>query len=114
MLKKFLLLLLLFSISIHGQFNIKGTINPVNNYTWILLYKLENGKKVFVNNANIENGKFQLKLSEKEPNGIYRAYYQLENNLYVEFIYNDEEVTFNFDPNNPSESIEFTSSQENI
>ena len=112
--KKFLLFLLLFSVSIHGQFTIKGTINPDNNYTWILLYKLENGKNIFVDNANIENGKFQLNLSENQPNGIYRAYYELENSLFVEFIYNNEEVAFNFDPNNPSETIEFTSSDENI
>ena len=114
MTKNILILACLFSISLTAQYSIKGTINPSNNYTWILLYKLENGKKEFVNNATVENGKFQLQLSEKEPNGIYRAYYQLENNLYVEFIYNNEEVTFKFDPNNPTETIEFSSSKENI
>jgi len=110
---KLFLIALLFSLSSYAQFSIKGTIDPDHNYTWILLYKLENGRQEYVDNATVENGKFEFKIGETDPTGIYRAYYQIENNLYVEFIYNKENVEFSFNPNEPIESIVFSSSDDN-
>jgi len=111
--KKFLLLIILFSIPSYAQISIKGTINPDNNYSWILLYKLENGKQEYVENATVENGKFEFNIAESEPKGIYRAYYQMENNLYVEFIYSKENIEFSFNPNDPIETILFSESDDN-
>lgn len=111
--KKFLLLIILFSIPSFAQFSIKGNINPSNNYSWILLYKLENGKQEYVENATVENGKFEFNISESEPKGIYRAYYQMENNLYVEFIYSKENIEFSFNPNDPIETMLFSESDDN-
>lgn len=111
--KKILILFILFSTAIQAQFSVSGTIVPEGNFSWILLYKLENGKQTFVDNTTIENGNFQFKLSEDQPIGIYRAYYQIENNLFVEFLYNKEEIIFSFNSKNPAESIRFSSSEEN-
>lgn len=113
MFKKILVLSLLCTISTYAQYAIKGTINPNNDYSWILLYKLENGKQSYIDNANVENGAFQFNVDDVEPSGIYRAYYQIENSLYVEFIYNKEEIEFSFNPDNPTETIQFSSSEEN-
>jgi thiol-disulfide isomerase/thioredoxin len=110
---KLFLITILFSISTYAQFSIKGTIDPDHNYSWILLYKLENGRQEYVNNATVENGKFEFKIGETDPTGIYRAYYQIENNLYVEFIYNKENIEFSFNPNKPVESIVFSRSDDN-
>jgi len=96
-----------------AQHSIKGTIDPNHDYSWILLYKLENGDQTYVDNADVVDGAFEFKIDEKETSGIYRAYYQIENNLYVEFIYNKEEVDFTFNPENPAESILFNRSEEN-
>ncbi len=96
-----------------GQHSIKGTIDPNHDYSWILLYKLENGDQTYVDNADVVDGEFEFKMDEKGTSGIYRAYYQIENNLYVEFIYNKEEVDFTFNPENPAESILFRRSEEN-
>lgn len=95
-----------------AQYSIKGTIDPSHDYSWILLYKLENGDQTYVDNADVVDGAFEFKV-EGEPSGIYRAYYQIENNLYVEFIYNKEEIDFTFNPENPGESIFFNQSEEN-
>lgn len=111
--KKLLLIFCLISFTFHAQNSIIGTIKPVNNLSWILLYKMENGKQEYVENASIENGKFEFKISENEPKGIYRAYYQMENNLYVEFIYSKENVEFSFDPNDPLGTILFSESDDN-
>lgn len=113
MIKKICFFLIFIPGLLHAQFTIKGSIKPASNYTWILLYKLENGQQTFVDNAAVANGEFQFKIKESEPSGIYRAYYQIENNLYVEFIYNKEDVNFSFDGNDPKTSILFLSSEEN-
>ncbi len=113
MIKKLLFFLILIPTLLQAQFTIKGSLKPNNNYTWILLYKLEKGKQTFIDNASVVNGEFQFKIDEKQPVGIYRAYYQIENNLYVEFIYNKENVDFTFNPNNPIDSIDFLTSDEN-
>ncbi len=113
MFKKVFLIFLFISTAIQAQYSVKGKIVSNNNYSWILLYKLENGKQVYIENANVENGEFQFNIAPEQLPGIYRAYYQIENNLYVEFIYNNESINFTFDPNKPTESIVFLSSEEN-
>ena len=111
--KYLFLLLFVFGHSLLAQYSINGTIDPDHDYSWILLYKLENGEQTYIANADVENGEFKFVIDEKEASGIYRAYYQIENNLYVEFIYNKEDVKFSFDPNNPDTSISFSESEEN-
>ena len=96
-----------------AQYSVKGRINSDLDYSWILLYKIQNGNQTYVNNADVVEGAFEFELGENEPSGVYRAYYQIENNLYVEFIYNKEEVSFNFDPSDPGGTISFESSEEN-
>ena len=56
---------------------------------------------------------FTFEVDENQAPGVYRAYYQIENNLYVEFIYNKEEIEFSFDPNKPETTIYFSASNEN-
>ncbi|MDN3641598.1 redoxin domain-containing protein [Lutimonas halocynthiae] len=111
--KYLFLLLFVFGYALQAQYSINGTIDPDHDYSWILLYKLENGEQTYIANADVEDGEFKFEIDEKEDSGIYRAYYQIENNLYVEFIYNKEDVKFSFDPNNPDTSISFSESEEN-
>jgi len=98
---------------LQAQFGVQGTIDPDHDYSWILLYKMQNGDQTYVANADVIDGQFNFKIDENQPSGIYRAYYQIENSLYVEFIYNREEVAFSFDPTNPEQSITFSRSEEN-
>ncbi len=74
---------------------------------------MENGRQTFVDNAAVVNGKFQFNIDENKTVGIYRAYFHIENNLYIEFIYNKEDIDLSFDPSYPLESIKFISSNEN-
>jgi len=97
----------------HAQYAIQGTIEPGHDYSWILLYQMQNGDQTYVSNADVVDGQFTFEIDENQPAGIYRAYYQIENSLYVEFIYNREEVEFSFDPSDPMESITFSQSEEN-
>ena len=109
-----ILLLISFSLAnVYGQYAVEGNIEPAGNFSWVLLYKMEDGQQNYLDNADVEGGKFAFELPETTAPGIYRAYYQIENQLYVEFIFNQENVSFNFDPERPGESIQFTSSDEN-
>ena len=110
---RILSLFLFLSISLQAQFSVSGKIEPHNNLSWILLYKLENGKKVYIENSNVTNGNFKFNFSEDQPAGIYRLYYQPKDNRYVDFIYNKENIVFSFDPENPTDNIHFTTSKEN-
>lgn len=99
---------------LQAQFTIQGTIDPDHDYSWILLYQMQNGDQTYIANADVIDGQFTFEIDEAQPAGIYRAYYKIENSLYVEFIYNKEDVEFSFDPNRPLASISFSSSKENI
>ncbi len=109
----FLFFALIICSHMHAQYAIQGTIDPGHDYSWILLYQMQNGDQSYVANADVVDGQFTFEIDETQPAGIYRAYYQIENSLYVEFIYNKEEVEFSFDPGDPMESITFSQSEEN-
>ncbi len=112
--RKFLFSLIFFySFVLQAQYSIVGTIDPDHDYSWILLYKIENGDQSYVANADVVDGEFTFEVDEKESSGIYRAYYQIENSLYVEFIYNRENIRFSFNPDSPDSSISFSESKEN-
>ena len=96
-----------------GQYSISGKIDPSEDISWILLFKIENGEEVYLNNAELNNGEFHFKISETEKPGILRAYYDIEQRQFVEFLFNQENVAFQFDPNSPMQSIEYSSSREN-
>jgi peroxiredoxin len=113
MIKKLPFIFLLFTLTSIAQYSIKGSIDPSDKFSWVLLYKMQNGEQSYVQNADIVDGEFEFNLTEKEGSGIYRAYYQIENGLYVEFIYNDEDIEFNFDPVQPEQTLQFTKSDEN-
>lgn len=112
--KTYLLVILLAASSyVQGQYSIKGTIDPDHDYSWILLYQMQNGEQSYVDNADVIDGQFTFNVDENQSPGIYRAYYQIENNLYVEFIFNQEEIEFSFNPNHPESTINFSESTEN-
>ncbi len=114
MTKHLLLLLVLIPAYLHAQYAIKGNLNPGDNFSWILLYKIKDGKQIYMDNAEVNNGTFEFNISESESPGIYKVFYQLENQLYVEFIFNKENVEFTFDPYDPLSTIDFLNSKENV
>ena len=113
MLKYLTFLFLLISLTVKADYTIEGSIEPSHNYSWVILYKIEKGKQVFVEKATVTNGKFKFDLKDGAFIGIYRAYYKMEGNLYVEFIFNNENLEFKFDPDKPHKTIEFINSDEN-
>lgn len=126
MIKKILPILLLITSINHAQHTIKGSLSPNIDTDWLILYKIEGTKQVFVNNTTIKKdsilisgkyepvGSFEIVLPPSAKSGTYRATYRLEGSTFIDFVYNQEDVSFIFNPDYPQESVAFTFSSENI
>lgn len=118
----FLIFLTSFSYSQH---KIKGILVPKVKTDWVIVYKIEGTKKIFVNNTTLKadslkigNKKeavsvFEITLPSTAKSGAYRATYALEGAGSVDFFYHKEDVTFRFNPQYPDETITFLKSEEN-
>jgi thiol-disulfide isomerase/thioredoxin len=114
MLKKLLFSLFLLTCTIQGQTYVKGTINVSNDIgNWAILYQLEGVKQVYIKNDTIANGVFKIDFPENASKGMYRIFYDMKNEKFVDFIYNNESVELFFDATNPYESLQFSISEEN-
>lgn len=115
--KNILFAFVFFSNVVNAQYKVKGTLNPVEKYSWVLLYKVEGAKQVFVENTKIEKegnkGIFQFTLPENAETGAYRVTYDMKQNGYVDFLFNKENIIFSFDPRDSESSITFQNSREN-
>jgi len=126
MIKNLFTFLLLISSIANAQHTVKGVMTPkIEKSDWIILYKIEGPKQIFVNNTSMKsdsiavNGKkglvghFELKMPSSAKSGVYRINYRLEGESFVDFFYNKEDVSFIFNPDYPELSITFSKSSEN-
>jgi thiol-disulfide isomerase/thioredoxin len=125
MLRKLIALFLLISSFTIAQNTVKGYISPNLKSDWLILYRLEGTRQIFVNNTTIKKdslyinnkiqavGSFEITLPKNAKIGSYRATYRLEGAGFVDFFYNKEDVEFIFNPDFPQQSIAFTKSKEN-
>ncbi|MDP4703583.1 MAG: hypothetical protein NWS05_00860, partial [Polaribacter sp.] len=123
---KTILVFLIFFTSIgFSQYKIKGILVPKVKTDWVILYKIEGTKQVFVSNTilktdslKIGNKKeaasiFEITLPSIAKSGAYRATYGLEGTGSVDFFFHKEDVTFRLNPQYPDETITFLKSEEN-
>lgn len=113
MFKKILLAIFLISFIAKSQTYVKGTLEPAQDYSWIVLYQLKGAKQLYIKNVTIIDGKFSIDFPENSPKGMYRLMYSQQNGSFVDFIYNNENVELKFNPENPYETAEFITSEEN-
>jgi len=114
MFKKILFFLILISISVKSQHTISGEMNPINeDLTWVAIYQLKGAKQTFIGNSTISNGKFTVEIPVDQTSGMYRLRYKMDNKNFVDFIYSKEDIALTFDPNNPTQSVDFLNSSEN-
>ena len=106
--------LLIFAVSIcYSQHKINGQMEPVGSGNWVVLYQLKGAKQLYLGNASLENGKFELNMPENSETGMYRLLYDIEKNGFIDFIYNNKNVNLVFDPSSPLESVKFSDGDEN-
>ena len=116
--KNLLILFFFLNFSLHAQYSVKGTLNPVKKHSWVLLYKVEGAKQVFIKNTQIETegntGVFKFNLPKDTKIGSYRITYDLKSNGFIDFLFNKEDVEIELDPSNPNATTVFKESTENI
>jgi len=113
MFKKLLLALLFVSSCLHAQFLVKGELQRHQNYPWMVLYQLKDSQQKYVAYDSIKKGQFSIAIPANQEPGMYRLMYDVKNQSYVEFIFENEHVEVIFDPKNPEETILFTESENN-
>lgn len=123
--KNLFLLLCIASFSVQAQYTIKGELDPIKKYNWVILYKIKGARQVFVKSETIKkkttkiNGKetevghFQFTLPEDATVGSYRISYKTEGVGFVDFLFNKEDISFTFNPEKVEETIQFRESNEN-
>ena len=104
--KKIAALLFLVSIVSNAQYSIKGSLNPSNNYNWVLLYKVEGARQSFIKNASLKketktvNGKsitkasFEFDIPEEYEKGVFRITYDMQNGGFADVFFNKENIDF--------------------
>jgi thiol-disulfide isomerase/thioredoxin len=114
MLKKTILILILAMQVAYSQQTISGKMIPVSDdFGWIALYQLKGAKQLFVESVIIENGTFSFEIPENTPSGMYRLLYKLDSGGAIDIIYTNENIDLNFNAENPFETLEVLSSEEN-
>lgn len=125
MTKTILAFFIFFTSISFSQHKIKGILVPKVKTDWVILYKIEGTKQVFVSNTNLKTDSlkignkkeavsvFEITLPSNAKSGAYRATYALEGPGSVDFFFHKEDVTFRLNPQYPDETITFLKSEEN-
>ena len=124
--KNILVFIFFISAFANAQFIVKGTMTPTIKSDWVILYKIEGARQVYIKDTKIKLdsltinnkkqvvGNFSFTLPKDAKPGAYRATYKLEGAGFVDFIFNKENISFVFHPDYPNQSISFSESKENI
>lgn len=113
MFKKILFSILILNLSVHAQDTIRVKLTPIKKYNRVMVSELTSVNKKYVTFADVKGGEFVLVVPKGSPSGMYRLDYDYDNNLYVDFLYNNEVIDFEFNPEDPGGIITFNKSDEN-
>lgn len=110
---RFFFLFVLMTTFCFGQQFIKGKFSPVEEFDWILVYKVAPTHSDYVGDAKIdEKGNFEFELDSTQKKGMYRLVYAVPQEEYnFDVIYNaKEDIEFSF---NMETGLDYVSSSEN-
>lgn len=108
------LILFLNFTSLNAQHIISGKLKPKGENNLMLLYKTEGAFQYYKASTEIDSiGMFGFRVPEKFESGSYRLVYNTQENLYINIIYNQEDVSFICNPEDVINSIYFFDSKEN-
>ncbi|NEW80246.1 MAG: TlpA family protein disulfide reductase [Gelidibacter sp.] len=114
MFKKILIAFLFISVGVQSQNSITGIVNPKNDLvTRVILYQLKGSKQVYISNSKIENDQFKLEIPQGTAAGMYRLSFNPKAFGFVDFLFNQENVSLKFDSRDLFNSVAFLTSEEN-
>ncbi|MCF6278871.1 MAG: TlpA family protein disulfide reductase [Flavobacteriaceae bacterium] len=113
MIKNLFVALMFLTFSANAQDTIRVKMEPNNGYKWMMLYKINGAKQQYVSNTDIEEGEYKLTIPKNFSAGMYRAFYDMDNGGYLDFLYNNESFSVTFNPSLPEQTAHFEKSEEN-
>lgn len=114
MLKNLLVALLFISAGVQSQNSITGTVSPKNDLvTRVILYQLKGTEQVYISNSTIANDQFKIAIPKGTSAGMYRLSFTPEVFGFVDFLFDQEDISIKFNPLNTSNSVQFLTSEEN-
>ncbi len=96
-----------------AQVTISGNFTPADKYSWVMLYKIQGHKKVYLKNSQIKNGAFKLEVPSGTHKGMMRMVYSTDLGKYIDFIYDQKDFSFSCNPDAVESTISFENSKEN-
>ena len=97
-----------------SQSQLKGTFEPfTKDIKWVMLYQIKDGRQHYIKNTKIENKSFYFEMPKEASSGMYRVVYRLKGEVFLDFLYNKEDVSFKFNPDYPEETVAYSKSREN-
>jgi|TARA_B110000037_G_scaffold221345_1_gene292042 thiol-disulfide isomerase/thioredoxin len=113
MLKYILFLLLGSTIVLNAQDSLVVKLSGKSDDNQLMLYKVKGGQQEYVANAKSDTNNFKFQFPTKSAPGIYRLFFDIQNNGFIELLYNNESISVTFDPLNIDTSAKFLVSKEN-
>ena len=113
MLKHLLFLLVLVPITALSQDSLFVKLNPQGAFDQISMFRINGAHQAYVTNAKSEDGNFKFEFPPDATAGMYRLFFDLQNGLFFEVLYNNETIAVEFDPSMPDDTAVFSSSEEN-
>lgn len=96
------------------EFTLSGQLKPKGEHQMILLYKTAGAFQYYIGSTSIDsNGVFGFVLPANFEIGTYKAVYNAQEDKYINLIFNQEDISFVFNPEKAVESIYFFKSKEN-
>ena len=115
--KKVLVLFFFISTVSFAQYSIKGTMQPVEKFSWVILYKIEGTQEIYIKNSKIQKqgdvGDFEFTLPRDAKTGSYRVKFNLKKNGFFDFFFHKENIEFSFNPKDPENTITYKKSKQN-
>lgn len=110
---KMLTVCLFFTLKIFAQFTITANFNGNRVPPNALFYHLENASEKYIGAGEKQQGDtFLCTFSKNAPVGMYRMVYQSSPRLFVDFIFNKEDISFTFN-SDLMDDVQFSKSREN-
>jgi thiol-disulfide isomerase/thioredoxin len=113
MFKKLLIAFLFVSFISNAQYSVKGELQRHQNYPWMVLYQLKGSEQNYIAYDSIKKGQFSIAIPANQAPGVYRLMYDVKNQAYIDFIFDNENIELTFNPKNPNETVQFSESENN-
>jgi len=103
-----------FTLNVFAQHQITGRLKPIRETRSILMYKTEGAFQYYKASTSVDStGMFGFILPKGFPSGNYKLIYDAQNDLAINVIYNNEDISMVFDPKDALNTIFFYNSENN-